>query len=231
MAPARSFSNVMYPAVTFRQLIVGYILLSLLPSVLGTCAVTTVTETAWVTVTAAPGDNATKSTAALETTQTIAVPELSTSSVGDAQSPTLLPTSGVPSSATSVQQPPAVPTSGRPLATYNPLPKPAPAMFAAPSNFNRLAPTPNMGSIRNSCGYDVYVWSVGCGDPASNVKIAAGTTWSEKLRRCKEGGVVCMYPLSTIISRYHLLEDYSPCFRNFRQGFQVRWQHYQCDAI
>ena len=77
-----------------------------------------------------------------------------------------------------------------PSATYNPMPVPAARIFKAPANFNHLTATPNTGSIRNSCKYDVFVWSVGCNGNAANVKISPGTTWSEPLRRGDTGGVV-----------------------------------------
>ncbi|PVI01430.1 hypothetical protein DM02DRAFT_591071 [Periconia macrospinosa] len=87
-------------------------------------------------------------------------------------------------------------SASNPGATSIPSAVSTPGASSTSKTFNQLTPTPNQGSIRNSCGYDVYVWSVGCSDTASNVKIAAGTTWSEPLRRCSNGGVV--YKVSKI---------------------------------
>ncbi|KAL1606350.1 hypothetical protein SLS60_003752 [Paraconiothyrium brasiliense] len=78
------------------------------------------------------------------------------------------------------------------VVTYNALPTLAAALCEAPSNFHRLTTTPNQGSIKNSCKYEVYVDSMGCGKGAQHQLIPAGQTWSEPLRSCppEEGTVV-----------------------------------------
>ena len=76
------------------------------------------------------------------------------------------------------------------VAVYNPLPDLAASLYESPTHFHHLNATPNTGTIKNSCAYDVYVSSVGCGDTVQGVKIAAGSTWSEPLRGCDTGGVV-----------------------------------------
>ncbi|CAI6340930.1 unnamed protein product [Periconia digitata] len=154
------------------------LLLNLLPPVLGNCSVETVTETTWVTVSGPTVDMP-----PTPSSQPVASPEPAhtSSSVG---------ISGGPAQTTNIDKPSSSGNGGMPSATYNPLPKPAAAIHEAPPNFNRLIPLPNTGSIRNSCGYDVYVWSVGCTNSATNVKINAGSTWTEPLRRCNNGGVV-----------------------------------------
>ncbi|KAF2438608.1 hypothetical protein P171DRAFT_371973 [Karstenula rhodostoma CBS 690.94] len=66
------------------------------------------------------------------------------------------------------------------------------ASSTAPDNFHELTPTPNHGSIKNSCNYEVYVDSIGCGKGAKQQLIPAGQTWSEPLRSCpaEQGTVV-----------------------------------------
>lgn len=76
------------------------------------------------------------------------------------------------------------------LATYNALPTLAAALCQAPDHFHKMTMTPQHGSIKNSCGYEVYVDSVGCGSGGKHEKIPAGQTWSEPLRSCPSGGVV-----------------------------------------
>ena len=76
------------------------------------------------------------------------------------------------------------------LATYDALPTLAAALCNAPDNFHRLTHTPKSGSIKNSCGYEVYVDSVGCGDGAKHELLPAGQKWTEPLRSCPEAGVV-----------------------------------------
>ncbi|KAJ4356642.1 uncharacterized protein N0V89_004678 [Didymosphaeria variabile] len=78
------------------------------------------------------------------------------------------------------------------VVTYNALPTLAAALCEAPSNFHKLTTTPNQGSIKNSCDYEVYVDSMGCGKGAQHQLIPAGQTWSEPLRSCppEEGTVV-----------------------------------------
>lgn len=76
------------------------------------------------------------------------------------------------------------------VATYNALPTLAAALCQAPAHFHKVTPSPKHGSIKNSCGYDVYVDSVGCGRSGNHDVIAAGQTWSEELRSCSNGGVV-----------------------------------------
>lgn len=156
-------------------------LLSLLPLVMGTCSVMTITETTWVTV-----PNLSQATSSNADPQSTAFSEPAPTTTSLNTSP------GDPIPTTTADNPTSLKPSAVPSAsaTYNPLPEPDAAIFSAPEPFNRLIPIPNSGSIRNSCKYDVYVWSVGCGNTADNVKIASGTTWTEPLRKCPNGGVV-----------------------------------------
>lgn len=50
----------------------------------------------------------------------------------------------------------------------------------------------NSASVKNSCSYAVYITSEGhssCGPGAENKLIAAYSTYTEKLRKCKTGGI------------------------------------------
>ncbi|KAL5381137.1 hypothetical protein DPSP01_007391 [Paraphaeosphaeria sporulosa] len=78
------------------------------------------------------------------------------------------------------------------VASYNALPTLAAALCKAPDNFHQLTTTANHGSIKNSCNYEVYVDSMGCGKGAQHQIIPAGQTWSEPLRSCpaEQGTVV-----------------------------------------
>ena len=76
------------------------------------------------------------------------------------------------------------------LATYNALPTLAAALCQAPEHFHKMSMTPQHGSIKNSCGYEVYVDSVGCGSGGKHELLPTGQTWSEPLRSCSSGGVV-----------------------------------------
>lgn len=76
------------------------------------------------------------------------------------------------------------------IATYNALPTLAAALCQAPDNFHKVTPSPQQGSIKNSCGYEVYVDSVGCGSSGEHKLVPAGQTWTEPLRSCSDGGVV-----------------------------------------
>ncbi|KAJ4290598.1 hypothetical protein N0V90_010816 [Kalmusia sp. IMI 367209] len=76
------------------------------------------------------------------------------------------------------------------IASYDALPILAAAICEAPDYFHKVTTTPNKGSVKNSCNYDVYIDSVGCGEDGKHELIAAGGTWSEDLRSCNEGSVV-----------------------------------------
>jgi hypothetical protein len=58
--------------------------------------------------------------------------------------------------------------------------------------YQLLVPEPNTASLKNSCGYDVYVSSVGdngCG-PNTNCKLVpANTTYTESIRVCYKSGI------------------------------------------
>lgn len=70
------------------------------------------------------------------------------------------------------------------VVTYNALPTLAAALCQAPAQFHKITTTPDHGSIKNSCNYEVYVDSLGCGKGAQHQLIPAGQTWSEPLRSC-----------------------------------------------
>lgn len=58
--------------------------------------------------------------------------------------------------------------------------------------FQLLEVTPGSASIKNSCGYPVYVKSVGplsCEGAHENELLASHSTYTKKIRNCKEGGV------------------------------------------
>jgi hypothetical protein len=78
------------------------------------------------------------------------------------------------------------------VVSYDALPTLAAALCEAPNYFHRLTTTPNHGSIKNSCHYEVNVDSLGCGKGAQHELIPAGQTWSEPLRSCpaEQGTVV-----------------------------------------
>jgi hypothetical protein len=56
-----------------------------------------------------------------------------------------------------------------------------------------LVAVANSAMVKNSCGYDVYIWSDGqetCEGPAAKGKLLeANGTYVEKLRECAEGGI------------------------------------------
>ncbi|KAF1971072.1 hypothetical protein BU23DRAFT_556349 [Bimuria novae-zelandiae CBS 107.79] len=82
------------------------------------------------------------------------------------------------------------------VATYNPLPTLAAAICQAPDNFHKITTIPNHGSIKNSCNYEVYVSSFGCGGGAQHELIPAGQTWSEPLRSCPAAQGTLVYKVT-----------------------------------
>lgn len=60
------------------------------------------------------------------------------------------------------------------------------------SSFHELQPVPGSASVKNSCDYDVYIWSVGhesCGAGTEGRLISPKSTYTEGLRVCSDGGV------------------------------------------
>jgi hypothetical protein len=82
------------------------------------------------------------------------------------------------------------------VVSYDALPTLAAALCQAPDYFHKLTTTPNHGSIKNSCNYEVYVDSLGCGNGARHALIPAGQTWSEPLRSCPAAQGTVVYKVS-----------------------------------
>lgn len=76
------------------------------------------------------------------------------------------------------------------VATYNALPTLAASICQAPNHFHKIKTTPGQGSVKDSCSYEVYIDSVGCGHGENLQLIPAGGLWNEPLRSCRHGGVV-----------------------------------------
>ncbi|KAI8931937.1 hypothetical protein NX059_010838 [Plenodomus lindquistii] len=63
---------------------------------------------------------------------------------------------------------------------------------AGSTSFHKLTPISGSASVKNSCDYPVYIWSVGhasCGPGKECQLIAPNSTYSETLRHCSDGGV------------------------------------------
>jgi hypothetical protein len=64
---------------------------------------------------------------------------------------------------------------------------------ASPSATYKVLDTePENAIIKNSCGYDVYVWSVGdssCSSGAKGQLVSANSTYREPIHKCKNGGI------------------------------------------
>ncbi|PSN66028.1 hypothetical protein BS50DRAFT_668632 [Corynespora cassiicola Philippines] len=61
----------------------------------------------------------------------------------------------------------------------------------SPKQFKALSVKSSTTTIKNSCGYSLFVQSVGgegC-PPSQNIEIKPGSTYEEKLRECKSGGI------------------------------------------
>jgi hypothetical protein len=87
---------------------------------------------------------------------------------------TALPHKVVSSVATSVASP-STPPVASPSATYK-----------------VLDTEPENAIIKNSCGYDVYVWSVGdssCSSGTNGQLLSANSTYREPIHKCKNGGI------------------------------------------
>ncbi|KAL5397296.1 hypothetical protein PMIN02_002389 [Paraphaeosphaeria minitans] len=82
------------------------------------------------------------------------------------------------------------------VTSYNALPTLAAALCKAPDSFHKLTTTPNHGSIKNSCNYEVYVDSMGCGKGAQHQLIPAGHTWTEPLRSCPAAQGTVVYKVT-----------------------------------
>ena len=104
------------------------------------------------------------------------------------------------------------------VATYNALPTLAASICQAPGQFHKIKTSPGQGSVKNSCSYEVYVDSIGCGKGGDRQMIPAGGTWNEPLRSCKSGGVVYKVTKSKdglirnqcLSRRFHLLRHQFP---------------------
>ncbi|KAF2851415.1 hypothetical protein T440DRAFT_517409 [Plenodomus tracheiphilus IPT5] len=60
------------------------------------------------------------------------------------------------------------------------------------NSFHELEPVPGSASVKNSCDYPVYIWSVGhesCGPGKECQLIASNSTYTEGLRFCRNGGI------------------------------------------
>ncbi|CBX96721.1 hypothetical protein IAQ61_005418 [Plenodomus lingam] len=60
------------------------------------------------------------------------------------------------------------------------------------SSFHELKPVPGSVSVKNSCDYPVYIWSVGhksCGEGNECQLIAPNSTYTEGMRTCTDGGI------------------------------------------